>query len=181
MYVEIKTERLRLRPLQISDLETTHAYASDVENTRYMIYLPNHALTETKQFLTWAEQQWAKDAPDDLEFAILLQGNHIGAISLSWDKSNNVGEFGWILHRNYWKRGYALEAALALKAYAIDTLKIRKLIAHCDSKNVNSARLMEKIGMKREDLVGTRQYPDSRGTSEEFTYCLEVTALPPRA
>lgn len=33
----LKTERLVLRPLDIEDLDTVHEYASDVENTKYMI------------------------------------------------------------------------------------------------------------------------------------------------
>lgn len=37
----IKTDRLVLRPLSTNDLYTTHKYSSDVENTRYMINLPN--------------------------------------------------------------------------------------------------------------------------------------------
>lgn len=101
MYIEIKAERLLLRPLRISDLQTAHAYAGDVEHTRYMIHLPNHTLTETRCFLEWAEKQWSKDAPEDFEFAIMLGNEHIGAVSLSVDRQNNVGELGWILHRKY--------------------------------------------------------------------------------
>ena len=51
MYYEIKTERLVLRPLDISDSETVHMYASDKENTTYMCYLPNNTMEETKNFL----------------------------------------------------------------------------------------------------------------------------------
>ncbi len=38
MYIELKTERLILRPLNIKDLNTVHVYASDIENTRFMIH-----------------------------------------------------------------------------------------------------------------------------------------------
>lgn len=37
MFYEIKTDRLILRPLDISDLATVHTYASDEENTTYML------------------------------------------------------------------------------------------------------------------------------------------------
>ncbi len=46
----IKTERLILRPLERNDLDTTHEYAGDVENTKYMIHLPNNTIKETEQF-----------------------------------------------------------------------------------------------------------------------------------
>ena len=50
-YFEIVTPRLTLRPIGMGDLETTHAYASDRENCRYMMFLPNDTLEETRQFI----------------------------------------------------------------------------------------------------------------------------------
>ena len=47
MYIDIKTERLVLRPLEVSDLHTAHAYASDAKHTRYMIHLPNRSVEDS--------------------------------------------------------------------------------------------------------------------------------------
>lgn len=52
MYFELKTKRLPLRPLSLSDLETVYCYSSDLENTRYMMYLPRIEKEETINFLT---------------------------------------------------------------------------------------------------------------------------------
>jgi len=41
-------------------------------------------------------------------------------------------------------KGFATEAALAIKSFAINQLKVKKLLARCDCRNLNSARLMEK-------------------------------------
>lgn len=46
--IEITTQRLVLRPLGTEYLETVHAYASDIENTRYMMRLPNDSIEETQ-------------------------------------------------------------------------------------------------------------------------------------
>ena len=46
-YIEIKTERLVLKPLGIKYLDTVNEYAVDKENTRYMLYLPNETAEET--------------------------------------------------------------------------------------------------------------------------------------
>ena len=96
MYLEKKTSRLTLRPLSTSDLTTTHEYASDLDVTKYMYYLPNHTVAETLQFLQWCEDEWSKERPDDYEFAICLDGKHIGAVSLS-RVDVEVYELGWIL------------------------------------------------------------------------------------
>ena len=79
----IKTERLLLRPLCLDDMKTVHEYASDLENTKYMLFLPNTTEQETITFLNSVEQEWQKTTPSFYEFAIVLDGIHIGAISIS--------------------------------------------------------------------------------------------------
>ncbi|WP_282433306.1 GNAT family N-acetyltransferase [Desulfosporosinus sp. FKA] len=69
----LKTERLVLRPLDIEDLDTVHEYASDVENTKYMIHLPNDTIEETSHFLTRITNEWKKDQLKFYEFAITLE------------------------------------------------------------------------------------------------------------
>lgn len=39
MDIELRTPRLLLRPLSLQDIDTTHLYASSVENTKYMLFL----------------------------------------------------------------------------------------------------------------------------------------------
>ena len=72
MHVELKTQRLLLRPLELADLEAVHAYASDRENTRFMLFLPNDTLEETAAFLKDAEADWAGEMPQAFEFAVVL-------------------------------------------------------------------------------------------------------------
>ena len=52
--IEIKTDRFVLRPLSINDLDTVHIYASDPENTRFMMWLPNDTKEETARELTYS-------------------------------------------------------------------------------------------------------------------------------
>lgn len=54
MYIELKTDRLRLRPLGFADLEAVHIYAGDPENARYMMFLPKESKAETARELRYA-------------------------------------------------------------------------------------------------------------------------------
>lgn len=172
--IEIKTDRLVLRPLSINDLDTVHTYASDPENTRFMMRLPNDTKEETAQFLSNVTEEWKKASPDFYEFAITLDGKQIGAISCALNEQKDEGELGWIINKRYWKMGYAAEAAFAIKDFAINTLKIRMLTANCDSRNADSYRLMEKIGLQLESDNGTRTYPKTGETARELTYSLMI-------
>ena len=174
MYLEIKTERLLLRPMNVSDLEIVHEYASDTENTKYLRFGPNESVEETTAFLSGIEKEWAKDAPDFFEFAIELDGKQIGAVCVYLDEKHESGEFGWILNKKYWGNGYATESALALKDHVVKNFKVKKLIAHCDARNTASARVMEKIGLKLESDDGIRVYFKRNETARELMYSLIV-------
>ena len=173
MYPKIKTERLLLRPLNLSDLESMHEYASDKENTMYMYHLPRE-IEETAEFLSSVTKEWVKDTPSFYEFAIELDGIQIGSISVYLNDNRDSGDIGWILNKKYWHNGYATEAAIAIKDFALNILQIKRLTANCDYRNTASSRVMEKIGLKLESDNGIRVYPKKNETARELTYSLNV-------
>lgn len=162
--MEIRTERLTLKPVTMEYLESTHAYASDLENTRLMMYLPTASLEETAQTIREAEAEWRKDEPGRCEFVVLKDGVHIGGVTLYFLENRVEGELGWVLDKGYWGCGYAGEAALAMMEYAKQQWNIRRIIACCDSENAASFRLMEKLGMqciKRDGVRTNRSMGDT--------------------
>ena len=170
----IQTERLVLRPFELSDLKTTHEYASDITNTVYMMHLPNNTIQETENFLIRITDEWAKEIPQFYEFAILLSDNHIGGVSVSLNESRQHGELGWIIHKAYQGNGYATEAAKAVFDFAVNNLKVKKVIAHCDYRNKASIRVMLKIGLVLERNDGIRQYKNGDEDIQELMYSLIV-------
>ncbi|MBR1390189.1 MAG: GNAT family N-acetyltransferase [Lachnospiraceae bacterium] len=156
-FLEIETERLQLKPLGLRYLATVNEYATDPENTRYMVHLPNNSIEETKDFLRNAQSEWEKEMPSFYEFAVLFHDVQIGAVSIYLNDERDTGEFGWTINKKYWNRGFAYEAAGALLKYATEKLGIQHFIAHCDSENVASYRVMEKLGMKRVSTYGGRK------------------------
>lgn len=107
----------------------------------------------------------------DYEFAILYNDIHVGSISLNLF-DNEKAEIGWILNKRYHHLGIATEAAFGIINYAKE-LNLKTLIAHCDTRNVPSYTLMEKIGMKRVG-EGVRVYRDERGIAKEYLYELSL-------
>lgn len=154
--MEINTQRLTLRPADISYLHSTHAYAGDPQNTKFMMFLPYADEEETAEFLKDAELQWVMKNPERYEFVILLGNTHIGGITLYMMEDRSEAELGWILHRDYLRKGYATEAARAVMEFARDKLGVQKIFAGCDSENVASYKLMEKLGMSHVS-TGVRQ------------------------
>ena len=170
----LKTERLILRPLALTDLDTAHAYAGDVENTKYMIYLPNNTAEETKAFLQRAAAEWEKENPSFYEFAVVLGGKHIGAVSVCLNEGGREAELGWIINKAYQGSGYATEAAKAVLDFAAKNLGVDKVVAHCDYRNDRSRQVMLKIGLSLECDNGTRRYKGSEEDVREFMYSLMI-------
>ncbi|MCM1258284.1 MAG: GNAT family N-acetyltransferase [Roseburia sp.] len=170
--IEISTRRLLLKPLGMEYVLTVNSYATDYENTKYMVYLPKENLEETINFLKNSEAEWKKKKPEFYEFAILYNDEHIGAVSIYFE--NGIGELGWIMDKKFWGNGFAYEATEALVKYFIDHMGTTHFIAHCDTKNTASYRVMEKLGMVRTGEWGGRRNRSASKDSFEYRYELVV-------
>ena len=70
--------------------------------------------------------------------------------------------------RSYWGRGYATEAAQAVRDYAFNRLRLPRLIAMIDPQNIASIRVAEKLGMYYEKDVMFEGY-----THPDRVYAIE--------
>ena len=62
-------------------------------------------------------------------------------------------DLGYALLPEHWSKGYALEAASAVMAYAAGGLGLRRVVAITDVFNQSSVRLLEKLGFRHERMV----------------------------
>ncbi|ESR08932.1 N-acetyltransferase [Streptococcus iniae] len=174
---DIKTDRLYLIPNNRKFLHSIHAYASDLDVTRFMLHLPNDNIGETESFLRLCEENWKNYQADafQLEFAILYEGKHVGGLGLSKDRGNPCVELGWILAKDYWHKGIAYEAAQAAIAYFAKQFQVTSFIAHCDADNKASFGLMERLGMKRKSKKTGRFNKSSQIETSELLYELDLS------
>jgi hypothetical protein len=79
-------------------------------------------------------------------------------------------EIGYRLARSAWGHGYATEAALSVRDFAVTTLGIKRLIAMIDPSNLASIRVAEKLGMRYEKEVMLEGY-----THPDHIYAMNST------
>ena len=171
----IQTQRLILCPLGPEHLESAFAYTSDAESNKYMMFLPVESLAEQADLIDKAAAEWHSPHPAFYDFAIIFEGKHIGGLTLyRVDGRDDALELGWVLHRDYHRRGIAFEAASALMTAAREQLGISTFIACCDSENLPSRRLMERLGM-RHVKTGVRR---NRSMEEERVELVYEVTLP---
>ena len=164
----IFTERMVLVPLGTDFLNSANEYSLDYENTKYMCHLPKRNSEETLDFLKNVEAEWNKKRPRFYEFAMLYQERHVGAVSVYFE--NGIGELGWIVNKQYWGKGFAYEAAKAVIQYFAANMGTTHFIAHCDTDNIASYKIMEKLGMIRTGRCGGRKNRAANHESFEYQY-----------
>ena len=144
------TPRLILREFALDDWRAVHAYASDPEVTRYMSWGPNDEEASQNFVKTVVARQQAVSRREfDLAITLKDNGKLIGGCGV-YGRKPKEGEMGYCLHRDYWGKGYMTEVAAALLEFAFDQKGFHRVYATCDPRNVGSARVMEKSGMKKE-------------------------------
>lgn len=80
-------------------------------------------------------------------------GQAIGMCGLIKRDTLDDVDIGYAFLPKFWSRGYAVEAALAVKQYARDVAGLPRIVAITDPQNAGSIRVLEKIGMKFEKMV----------------------------
>ena len=149
----LETERLILRPFREDDLDALYAIHSDAGNARYLYNEPRdrddvRALLDRKigSAAVSAEGDW-------LSAAVVLRqaGELIGDCSLQWaSREHRQGEIGFIFNRAYHGHGYATESARVLLQIAFNDLRLHRVVGRLEPRNTASARVLERLGMRRE-------------------------------
>jgi RimJ/RimL family protein N-acetyltransferase len=151
-HLPIKTPRLVLREIADEDASAVHAYASDAAVVRHLDWGPNTA-EDTARFLDIVRT--ARDAIPRTAYhlAIVLRAPDrlIGGCRIEIrNAASGNGDIGYVLARDAWGQGYATEATRALLTFGFQSLALHRIWATCDVENSMSARVLDKIGMRRE-------------------------------
>jgi RimJ/RimL family protein N-acetyltransferase len=149
----IQTPRLTLRPFSPADFDDLYAYQSRPDVARYLNW---HARDHAQVRAALEEQcrETSLEAEGDwLTFAVVWReaGRVVGEAGLKLvSRQHRQGEIGFVFNPDYQGRGLAAEAATAMLTLAFDGLAWHRVIGSCDARNEPSARLMERLGMRRE-------------------------------
>ena len=150
---EMRTDRLLLRPFNLSDVDDVYAYASDPEWGRFLP-LPDPYLRKHAEEFVARSVIRPRDTPI---FAITLDGTVIGGIDVRVDVANKTAELGYSISRAHWGKGMMAEAATAVIDWAFSEFGLAKVGARADLENRQSWRVMEKLGMTREGVLRSTQ------------------------
>ncbi|WP_052664520.1 GNAT family N-acetyltransferase [Nitriliruptor alkaliphilus] len=147
-----ETERLLLRPYEVTDLPAMADMHGRADVARYLMWdvrdddasraaLERHLRTRfEEEGDTLCLAAFERDTGDYVgEFLLILTS-----------REHRGGEVGYILHPDRHGRGYATEGARAMVGLGFERFGLHRIIGRLDGRNVASARVLEKVGMRRE-------------------------------
>jgi RimJ/RimL family protein N-acetyltransferase len=106
---------------------------------------------------------------DKVSFAVVRRsdGVLVGDCVLAWvSEQHSQGEVGFVMHPDHHGMAYATEGAHALLRIAFDHLELHRVIGRTEARNIASARVMEKLGMRREAHLMENEYVKDEWQSE---------------
>jgi ribosomal-protein-alanine N-acetyltransferase len=146
----LRTQRLLLRPFQVGDAADALAYRNDPEFARFLPHVPQpFTWTHAQAFVALnMSEPWDRSPT----FAVVRDGTLIGTVNFEVDAAARAAMLGYAIGRTQWGQGIAVEAARAAMAWAFETFQLTRIWASTDARHLRSRRVMEKLGLRQEEL-----------------------------
>lgn len=132
----MEEQTIKLRGIEPKDVDFMLRLVSDPETTRYIQGL----ITDRDMLLDWIVSL----TENDHEYLVeLSDGTPIGECSIA--ASESIGDIGYMLLPEYWRKGYGTTVVYCLLAIAAN-MGLNMASATTDSNNTASVKLLEKTG-----------------------------------
>ncbi len=152
--IELESERLRLRPLTVEDAGFVHMLYNDPSFLHHIGDRGVRSVADAESYIVNGPlAMYAR-----LGFGLLLierrsDGVALGICGLLKREGLDDPDLGFALLPTHWGQGYAVEAAARVLRFGRETLGLARVVAITTERNLSSARVLEKIGMRFERMI----------------------------
>ena len=155
----METERLLLREYTPEDFDTLYEILSDPETMRH--YPAPFDAERTKRWIDWNLENYEKYGFGLWAVVLKETGEFIGdcGITIQNIDGEMLPEIGYHIHKKYWRRGYAKEAAQAVRDWAFQNTEYDTVYSYMKYTNIGSYSTAAAIGMRE-----IKEYPDPEDT-----------------
>ena len=164
----LTTERLIIRVLTPDDVVRHHVLFADPDVVRYLYFGPFDR--------TAAQEHLARRSIVDLpveggwiNFGVEVKGEGvlIGELAMGFISATHAHyEVGYVFDPAYAGHGYATEGTAMIVELAFSGLGAHRVSGRLDARNDPSARVLERLGMRREALFIENEYVKGEWTDE---------------
>ena len=172
----LTTERLIIRALTADDLDRHHALFSNPEVVRYLYFGP----FDRRGAQEHLARRSIVDLPSEggwINFGVEVKGEGvlIGELAMGFISAAHAHyEVGYVFDPAFAGQGYATEGTAMIVELAISGLGAHRVSGRLDARNHPSARVLEKLGMRREAHFIQNEYVKGEWT-DELVYAILAT------
>lgn len=159
----IITERLILRPFELSDAERVYELCNNYNVYKSTLTLPYpYPLDCALSWIPTHEENFNNNKHYEFAITDKLTSKLYGAIGLTNNQTHRNGELGYWIDEENWGKGYATEATNAVIAFAFSEKNYHKVYARYFASNLGSGRVMQKSGMVQEGVLLQHIYKENK-------------------
>ena len=148
----LETDRLLLRPLELTDAADMFAMDSNPNVHKYLWQNPTQTLEESTKVIEYIQAQYQKNNIG--RFATILKETNefIGWTGIKFiddhieNGNTNFYDYGYRLNEKFWNKGFATEASIAWLDYGFNQMNIEKMNAYTHAQNGASNHILQKVG-----------------------------------
>ena len=149
--VVARTARLVLRRLTPDDAAALAAYRSDPEQARYQSWEAPYPLSSARALVEEMRDLRFGQPGEWLQVGVEADGRLVGDVAVRVDGDDpRLATIGFTLAAGAQGRGYATEAVRAVLDRLLAQHGVHRVSAECDARNVRSAALLRRVGMRQE-------------------------------
>ena len=163
----METERLILRRYTMADFDALYEILSDPETMAH--YPKPYDEAGVRRWLSWSLDNYEKYGFGLWAVELKETGEFIGDCGLTMQNIDGewLPEIGYHIHKAHWRRGYAGEAARAVRDWAFTNRDFDRLYSYMKHTNIASWSTAASVGMKR-----VKEYPDPE---DEILYVYAIS------
>ena len=153
MNLILKTERLILRPLELSDAEDMFEMDNNPNVHKYLWQKPVCYIKEVYDYIEMVQKQYEERGIGRFSTILKDTGELIGWTGIKFvnnhveNGNTNFYDYGYRLNEKFWNKGYATEASVAWLDYGFNNMNIDKMNASTHTQNGASNHILQKVGM----------------------------------
>lgn len=153
----IETERLILREYTRDDFDALFEIVSDPETMQH--YPAPFDEQRTKEWIAWNLENYEKYGFGLWALVLKGSGEFIGDCGITIQDIDNelLPEIGYHIHKKYWRRGFAKEAARAVRDWVFHNTQYDAIYSCMKYTNVGSYATAIANGMEK-----VKEYPDEK-------------------
>jgi ribosomal-protein-alanine N-acetyltransferase len=152
----LTTERLILRPIELSDADSIFDYARNPNVCRYTLWETHQSIQDSLNYIKdYIFDYYSQGVPEPLGIALKENPQKIiGTVGCFWvSKKSKSMELAYAIAEDQWGKGIVAEASKSIMDYCFKEFKLKRIQASCKTENKASARVMEKLGMTYEGTL----------------------------